>query len=305
MPDYRKYPQLLLAGVWMTSMAQAVVAEVAQQPVLSWVKNDAPPFYIVTDNCQRGFGDQVQTILEKALTGYQHTTYYVPLSRLEYTWAEYNPLCFTTMIHQKPVNDGYTLSMPNAMYLPHGIITTNRFADSLTLNKDGTVTLEELLKSRRVSMGHIAGRSYSEKIDGMLRRYEDNIDKNVRAGSTETQGILTMLSLGRFDFIIEYEFVLNHYVDEADYADQLRFIPISETRGDVILGAVGCSNSPEGRKALNAINTALPELVKTRAYRRAVADWLVPVGDEVHYWRKFDEVLDKYLGKPVELSADE
>jgi len=264
---------------------------------ITWVKNDAPPFYITHDQCQRGFGDQVQTILQKALPQYEHTTRYVPLSRLEHTWRQSNPVCFTTMIHEKPINNEYRLSMPNAMYMPHGIITTNRFADSLTLNSDGTLTLDKLLQRDGISMGHISGRTYSSRLDELLQKHADNIEINTRAGATETQGILTMLSLGRFDFVIDYEFVLNHYVDEANYAEQLRFIPISETRGDFILGAVGCTNSEAGLAAIRAINAALPDVLSTRAYRRAVADWLVPVGDEVHYWQRFDDILEQHLGK--------
>ncbi|WP_300426848.1 TIGR02285 family protein [uncultured Thalassolituus sp.] len=292
----KSYHKLLL----MLCVAFATpVSYSKESPTLHWVKNDAPPFYIVDNDCQQGFGDQVQTVLEKRLKNYRHSTLFVPLSRLEHTWQEYNPLCFVTMIHEKPVNNEYLLSMPNAMYLPHGIITTNRFADTLPLQADGTLALEELLEHRKVTMGHIAGRTYSEKLDSILRRQRKNIEINSRAGATETQGILTMLSLGRFDFVIEYEFVLNHYVDSADYADQLRFIPISETRGDFILGAVGCSNSEAGQLAIKHINEALPELVQSRAYRRAVANWLVPVGDEVHYWNRFDKVLEDYLGHPV------
>ena len=224
----KSYRKLLL----MLCVAFATpVSNSKESPTLHWVKNDAPPFYIVDNDCQQGFGDQVQTVLEKRLKNYRHSTLFVPLSRLEHTWQEYNPLCFVTMIHEKPVNNEYLLSMPNAMYLPHGIITTNRYADTLPLQADGTLALEKLLEHRKVTMGHIAGRTYSEKLDSILRRQRKNIEVNSRAGATETQGILTMLSLGRFDFVIEYEFVLNHYVDSADYADQLRFIPISETRG--------------------------------------------------------------------------
>lgn len=91
--------------------------------------------------------------------------------------------------------------------------------------------------------------------------------------------------------------MLNHYVDEGDYPNQLRFIPIKETRGDYILGAIGCTNSAEGKMAIKSINTILDHVLHSRGYRRAVADWLVPVGDEVHYWTAFDKVLEESLGK--------
>lgn len=281
----------------------ACIAAHAEQPItgpkLHWVKNDAPPFYIIESDSQQGFGDQLQTLIEDALDAYQHDTLHVPLSRLSSSWAAYDPLCFATMIHEAPLSDDYLLSVPNAMYLPHGIITTSAFAESLPRQSNGSVSLESVISASSISMGHISGRTYGEKLDDILRRYRHNIEINTRAGSTETKGILTMLSQGRFDFVIDYEFVLNHYAGSDEDADQLRFLPIAETRGSFILGAVGCTNSSEGKKAIQAINKALPDIVKSRSYRRAVAAWLVPVGGEAYYWNKFDDVLKKYLGLPV------
>ncbi|SIS91147.1 MAG: hypothetical protein C9355_03510 [Thalassolituus maritimus] len=287
------------ALAWLSSMAAH-----AEQPTtfqkLHWVKNDAPPFYIIRPDGRPGFGDQLQALIEGALDNYRHATLHVPLSRLSSSWKSYDPLCFATMIHEAPLSDDYLLSVPNAMYLPHGIITTNAFAESLSVQEDGSVSLESVISARDISMGHISGRTYGDELDSILHTYRHNIEVNTRAGSTETQGILTMLNKGRFDFIIDYEFVLNHHVYSDQDADQLRFLPISETRDSFILGAVGCTNSSEGKKAIQAINKALPDIVKSRSYRRAVAAWLVPVGDEAYYWNKFDDVLTKYLGLPVQ-----
>ena len=287
----------LAALIWMFCFV--VHAEESVTEKLSWVKNDAPPFYIIRSGGQQGFGDQLQSLIESALDTYRHNTLHVPLSRLSSSWKAYDPLCFATMIHESPLSDDYLLSVPNAMYLPHGIITTNAFAESLSVQEDGSVSLESVISNQKTSMGHISGRTYGEKLDRMLRRYRHNIEINARAGSTETRGILTMLNEGRFDFIIDYEFVLNHHVDSAEQAEQLRFLPISETRGNFILGAVGCTNSEQGRKAIQAINKALPDIVNSRSYRRAVAAWLVPVGDEAYYWNQFDDVLREYLGLPT------
>ena len=283
-----------------------VVAEPPASPEkLSWVKNDAPPFYIIGPGGQQGstdlqgFGDRIQALIERSLNNYQHETLRIPLSRLSSSWKAYNPLCFATMIHEAPLSDDYLLSVPNAMYLPHGIITTNEFAERLPVLDDGSVSLESIIREQKISMGHISGRTYGEKLDRMLRRYRHNIEVNARAGSTETRGILTMLNKGRFDFIIDYEFVLNHHVDSAEQAEQLRFLPISETRGNFILGAVGCTNSEQGQKVIQSINNVLPEIVNSRSYRRAVAAWLVPVGDEAYYWNRFDDVLRAHLGSPT------
>ncbi|WVM93304.1 hypothetical protein ULG90_04645 [Halopseudomonas pachastrellae] len=76
--------------------------------------------------------------------------------------------------------------------------------------------------------------------------------------------------------IIEYGFVLNHMPTEMVNQPPLTFVPISETRGQVILGAVGCSNSPAGHEVLAAINEALPPLMRSEEYLRAVSRWLVP-----------------------------
>ena len=91
--------------------------------------------------------------------------------------------------------------------------------------------------------------------------------------------------------IIEYGFVLNHMPTEMVNQPPLTFVPISETRGQVILGAVGCSNSPEGHEVLAAINEALPPLMRSEEYLRAVSRWLVPATMQAEYWRRYDEAL--------------
>lgn len=258
---------------------------------IKWVKNNAPPFYIKNEIGSPGIGDQLQHLFELALPNYQHSTINMPLSRLEHAWEKYQPLCFATMISGDPINDKYILSQPNLLYMPHGVITTTEHKNSLTLDSSGAVSLEQLLHSKALTMGQITGRNYSDRIDNILVVHQDDINIQERAGSSETAGILAMLESDRFDFIIEYEFVLSHYMEQTNTFGHLEFIPIQESADDLIYGAVGCSKSDYGRAAIKAINQVLPEVLISHHYRRNVGNWLVPVGREVEYWTLFNEKI--------------
>lgn len=283
----------LIAVVYVAAVNVAIVndAHADDTPVITWVKNDAPPFYVTAPALTAGIGDTLQALYEQALPQYQHTTLHVPLGRLEHTWQTYQPLCFATMIHGEPINDGYQLSRPNLLYMPHGIITTEAHADTLPLNERGQVKLTQLLSEHTVKLGQNKGRTYSPRIDQLLAQYRDNLHIETRAGSAETFGVLTMLEHGRFDVMIEYEFVLNDYVERTRKTG-LRFLPIAESEGDHIWGAIGCTNSPAGEAALAAINAATPEVMQHRRYRRNVGRWLVPVGQEIAYWEEFQRSLE-------------
>lgn len=271
----------------------AVAASAAEpEREVTWLKNNAPPFYLIdAPDGETGFGDRIQSMLERALPQYRHRTVQMPLSRLEQSWGRYAPLCFATMIHEPPLNHRYQLSAPYVMYLPHGLITTRAFARTLQTESDGAVSLSTLLDQQVVSLGHIAGRTYGSALDGILNANRDQLDVVQRVGANETTGALAMLQHRRFDVIIEYGFVLNHMPTEMVNQPPLTFVPISETRGQVILGAVGCSNSPAGHEVLAAINEALPPLMRSEEYLRAVSRWLVPATMQAEYWRRYDEAL--------------
>ncbi|MEL0169061.1 MAG: TIGR02285 family protein [Pseudomonadaceae bacterium] len=277
----------LWLAVWLV-LASSSLSAAGQ--AITWVKNNAPPFYLINDpDGETGFGDRVQTLLESAMPQYAHQTIQMPLTRLEQSWERYAPLCFATMISEPPLNNHYQLSIPYAVYLPHGLISTRAFARTLSREPDGSVSLERLLSEQTVNLGHIAGRTYGSRVDLILKRHEAQVDMVQRVGANETAGALAMLQHNRFDLIIEYGFVLNHVPSDSERYPALVFTPIAETRGMAVLGAVGCTNSPAGHAALQDINVAISKMVQSEEYLRAVSRWLVPATEQTEYWRLFDE----------------
>lgn len=261
---------------------------------LTWFKNDAPPFYIHRRINVSGFGDTIQRLIERRLDRYEHETEIIPISRLSLEWGKYSPACFATMIHPRPINDQYILSNPTNIYMPHGLITTPGFAETLDLEQDGSVSLKKLLKHSHVNFGHIKGRTYGQLIDQLLVNYQDNVELTERAGATETEGVLKMLEAHRFDAIIEYEFILNYHLSLGSVSDELVFIPISELKHTYISGAIGCSNTDKGRQVIEEINAVLPEMIESQSYRRSVNFWLVPAGNELKYWTMFKDAFGSH-----------
>ncbi len=280
-----------------TASVSAVIAEGAEHEII-WVKNNAPPFYILSGE-QRGqaFGDRVQHLIEMQLPGYNHVTLEMPLARLNLAWSKQLPRCFSTMIYEPSDQEDYLLSIPNLYYLPHGIITTTAFAATLQRNENDAVSLVKLLRRDGIRMGMSTGRSYGVTLDSILEQHKENMSFVRRTGTEETRGVLNMLVKDRFDFVIDYHFLLEFYSSDNSFADALVFLPIAETENEGVSGSIGCTRNEWGRLVINDINRAIRQLSGTEAYRNIIRDWLIAPGRESQYWEGYNNQVIGHTGE--------
>lgn len=280
----------LLRFILLTLYSGALVAEPAPSlPVLSWAKNHAPPFYIADAGGKNGFADGVQAFLERALPQYQHRSVEIPLPRLNDFWRKGEHYCFASMIH-KPLPDGghYVLSAPNVYYLPHGIIVRRDFP---IVDGSSQYPLTHLLNQPQLRLGTVGSRSFGPTVDKLIAAHADSADRFVRRDHDGLQGLLQMLLLERIDYVIDYAFVFEYYQSRPQFNQGLRFIRLTETRDEGVLGAIGCTNNEWGRGVIDDINSAITQLVQAPDYRRFVADWQGIDMSQQQYWQAFSELV--------------
>lgn len=254
---------------------------------ITWAKNHAPPFFISTGpNAGRGFADGVQAMLEQALPRVEHKTVYMPLPRLNDMWQKQANYCFASMIFEPlPADTHYVLSQPNMTYLPHGVIARRNFPPA---DGTATVSLEELLKNRDLVLGSIRNRTYGATIDALMAEHQHAPQEVLNGDRGGLQRLLEMLILERIDYLIDYAFVYEYYRQQPEFEHRLQLLPVEETRGESVLGAIGCTNNMWGKTAIAEINRALNMLLPMPAYREFIANWQAVGMDQKHYWQTFE-----------------
>lgn len=260
-----------------------------QHKTITWVKNNASPFYIHNKNQypQGSFGDLTQKLIMDKLTDYKHIEIQMSLSRVNSSWLKGEELCFSTMIHNSTIS-GEINSIPNILYSPPGVITYPEFRDKISKN-NVSLSLENLLKNDDLTLGKMAKRSYGETIDKIVANHKDTLNVFVRHGLEETQGVLKMLTRRRFNFTIDYIYTLNYFSNFTDTTTDLVFLEIEETAKAGILGAIGCTDSTWGKNVINDINAAIRELRNTPEYRKILQDWMTTPTDEKRYWQEYQD----------------
>ena len=276
--------RLLLCSLLVSLNCQASV------PVITWVKNDAPPFFNITGKGTLGVGDIVQMYLEDHLDGFQHQTEITTLARLNNNWQAAEPRCFTTMIHGKPRNPSYLLSNPTMLYYAQGIIY-HKDNQQIVLDELGRFDFTSLTKNSPLIMAQSPGRAYGEALNDVLLKHADHYQLYERPASDETQGLLHMLVNQRFDFVVDYEMVLRYHSTDPRIRTNLRFAPILGFSEHFIVGAVGCTNSPWGEETIAHINQVLPDIVNDIRYRTILQQWFMPLIQPEKYWHAYQQFV--------------
>ncbi|RUO36805.1 ABC transporter substrate-binding protein [Aliidiomarina shirensis] len=239
---------------------------------LEWVINTAPPFHIVSGPLKgQGICDVLIDVVDEAIPELKSNRTVFPQTRITQQFDRNHNQCFPCMIH-RPSSSSATYTEPTHFYYPHGIITTQEHAALITEKYGNPVKLEKLVSDNSFQLGYPAGRRYPSLqhiIDGVSGT---EITRVVHTGENATAAILAMIKSGRIDYTIEYQ-ILQNFDASTSGTTPLTFLPIAETEGNFVLGAIGCTNNEWGRNMVNAINQVLPEVRESPEFLEILDLW--------------------------------
>lgn len=251
-------------------------ASAQPKETLIWLLRDLPPTMIL-EGPKKGQGiiDQLLPLLIAGMPQYQHALMRVNRARGMQMLHEASLTCDPSLVWTKEREQWITFSIPAFRAVSNGLVV--RQADRTVLEPflvDGEVDLAAMLASGRQKVGVVAERSYGQFLDTLLKQaLPDALTRHY--GNDALGSLLQMQRLGRLQVVLGYWPEIRYKADQAQMADdQLAFYPVRGT-GKYLSGHIGCSNTPQGRKAINEIN----ELLHTMAHDRLdqqYADWLDP-----------------------------
>lgn len=243
------------------------------QSNLHWALNTAPPFHIVEGPYRnQGFCDGLMQAVEKTLPDRHYSQALMPQTRIGVLFERDFNQCFPCMVHRPNSDDQRVyMSEPTHTYQPHGIITRPDIAEQLTAQFGDPLVLQQLLESNEYRLGHPAGRQYGT-LQSLLDLHEgDNSYRVVRTGEHATVAILDMIHAGRVDYTIDYKPLVTFY--ERTEQRPLAFIEIAETEGQLVHGAIGCTNNVWGRSVIQDINQHMDTIRRHPDFVHGLSLW--------------------------------
>ncbi|WP_247671168.1 TIGR02285 family protein [Pseudoalteromonas sp. MMG005] len=242
---------------------------------INWIKLDFAPYYILNGELQgAGRDEQIISLLQTAMPNYQFVSDVLPASRAIHELS--NPSktrCIVSLYKTKKrqqfiqFTDHYsTIGLSPSISLRKDTIK------ALNLKPGQKVSLIDLLKEHKLTVGVALNRSFGKKIDTILSELPSE-QLLLRPGKDPLKSLTYMLLKQRLDIIIGYPSEHYHLQTTLKDKDQLAQLIIAETNA-ITHGYVGCTKNSAGAQLVSHLNIALKHLYANQKFNDVMLKWL-------------------------------
>ncbi|WP_156463192.1 TIGR02285 family protein [Pseudomonas sp. Leaf129] len=243
---------------------------------ITWLLRDLAPLTIARGpDRNRGAVDQALPLMRAALPDYDHSVLRVNRARASQMLAEPGLYCDPALLWTRQRAQTIFYSVPS-MHVLGSTLVMQRIDLPLIADfmDDGKVDLGALLRSDTLALGIIAGRSYGSVVDRILAE-ADSRQILAHHGNDAMGSLLRMERLGRIHALLGYWLEARYQArQEGLDPQQMVQVPIKGAARTQIVH-VGCSDSPTGRRVVDALNPLLLEL-RSGQLAQLYAQWLAP-----------------------------
>ncbi|KAF1026732.1 MAG: hypothetical protein GAK37_02601 [Pseudomonas sp.] len=266
----------LLLSLWPLS--------VQANDTLTWLLRDLPPLTIF-EGPQKGQGalDELLPMLVERLPEYRHQVQRVNRARGMQMLREPSFTCDPSLLLTAARARYIVFSRQAFVVVSNGVMIRRSQQDAMApFIADGQFDLQAFLGTHKTRLGVIAERSYGPGIDEQLQQaVPEKLAPHY--GNDALGSLLQMQRLGRLEAVLGYwpEIRYQALLQGIDPQD-LAFYPIKGS-APYQLTHIGCSNTAQGRQAIERIDQALRDIPQ-HELQQSYASWLDPVTRE-HYLR--------------------
>ncbi|CAG8866079.1 hypothetical protein PS627_01874 [Pseudomonas fluorescens] len=243
---------------------------------LFWLLRDLPPFTIFEGD-QKGQGviDELLPRLIESMPDYDYSLARVNRARAIQMLQEPSFTCDPTLLWTEERDRFVEFSEPFLGVMSSGLVVRkqNQAVVAPYLEQQ-QVDLKRLLAQTRLKLGIVAERSYSTQVDDILRSLpETAISRHY--GHEAVSSLLQMQRLGRLQLVLGYWHEIRYLIQQqGESLDDYAFYPIQGVARYQFLH-VGCSDTEQGREAINQVNQVLHGL-RRDTLPGQYARWLDP-----------------------------
>jgi uncharacterized protein (TIGR02285 family) len=251
-------------------------AAAEDKQTLIWLLRDLPPLTIF-EGSQKNLGavDQLMPLLIASLPQYRHDLLRVNRARGMQMLLEPSFTCDPSLLWNPERAKRMVYSIPAYRIRSNGVAIRRK--DHAALSPfliDNQVDLERLLASKSRKLGVVAERSYGEAVDRVLSQAPPG-SLTAHYGNDALGSLLQMQRLGRLTSLLGYWPEIRYQALQQGIApEELEFFGIHGNAKYQSIH-VACSDIPEGRQAISAINATIRQLRHNRLIE-FYAQWLDP-----------------------------
>lgn len=268
--------QVCLAGVMVGGCSLSAYAE----DTLTWLLRDLPPLSIF-EGTQKGQGalDRLMPMLQERLPEYHHQVLHVNRARGMQMLRAPTFTCDPSLLWT-PERAQYVVFSDQAfVVVSNGVMIRRDQQEAMApFISEGHFNLQAFLQTPKARLGAVAERSYGPVIDKRLK-HTDAHKLALHYGNDALGSLLQMQRLGRLEVVLGYWTEIRYQaVQQGIEPDDLKFYPIkgAQTYQRIY---IGCSNTQQGRLAIEHINHALKDIPQ-RQVQESYARWLDPLTRE-------------------------
>jgi uncharacterized protein (TIGR02285 family) len=255
-----------------------VAAAQGERPVLTWMVLDLPPgSKPVNGELTDGINDVMLKLVFAEIPEFRHQIMVVNTARAMSNLSEGVQACFGSAAYSE---ERERLAYFTLAYLvpPLQVVARSDIAARLPRNELGEVVPGTLFNSPDLRGLVVPQRSYSNALDELLvGRSTSSGLRNVLA-TDGGANILRMLKLGRGDYTLEYDFVVNHLLGRTPElrgaANEFTLLPMAGAQPFPV--GMACPHTTWGRQMIERIDAALTRIASQPAYREALLHWMTP-----------------------------
>ena len=297
MSKYIKQVSCVVAG-----MLLAPITHASDKLSITWLENDAKPFYIEKSNAtpHGGLCNEITDMLIEALPDINHSKVMLPQKRGSKYLSDGQMACYACMIHRDKKNNRATYSIPTTVYPPFSVLSTEEKTLKIKQKHGNPVSLISLFTDANFIYGQNDARKFGSQLDKIAKNtklYESAaLSGN---GSSPIFALLSQLEHGYIDYTIDYPYVADYYNQQNQ--QDIQKLKITNPAQNVVFGAIGCSTSAPNNyaeKVLAEINEALKsKVLPSERYQQSQRVWLEQSFPE------FSSYYQRYILDPLKEPA--
>lgn len=250
------------------------------EDTLIWLLRDLPPLTIF-EGPQKGQGalDQLLPLLKERLPEYRHQFLHVNRARGTQMLREPSFTCDPSLLWTPERAKYVVFSAQAFVVVSNGVMIRRSEQEEMApFIVDSQFDLQAFLEARNARLGAVAERSYGATIDERLK-HADPRRLALHYGNDALGSLLQMQRLGRLEAVLGYWTEIRYHAMQQGIDPQdLVFFPIKGS-APYQRTYIGCSNTAQGRTAIERINEALRNIPQTQV-QQSYASWLDPATRE-------------------------